>query len=372
MATESNCAVIGSGVFGILAVREFTRRGIAVDWYSSDPEPGGIWQAMPWGKTRESTELVNPGWCVAPELRTKPTVTVQQFRAVLRSWSDERAHLQRRRFLTRVERVTEHESHVRVATPADELPYAFVVVATGHYGTPNIPFERTGDTCRHASEVRDLSHIGTHQSVLVVGGGQSGVEVCEEIIEERPDIRLSWCTGRRVRLLTRHSPLAMLGTCVRYATRGEPPRGFVITKSPAAVAANCTRMPTRVVRVDGDRVEFSDGSVQRFDHIIAATGYASPVGLDFPAPDQGRTKGMRLSPHRRIAALNYDGDGCGGASMRCARKQAVAAARVFAGVGRPRPAAADPAQSGTVSGHDSRRSGPPAQRTPPGSTRPVS
>jgi hypothetical protein len=225
---------------------------------------------------------------------------------------------------------------VCVTTAEGETAYAFAVVATGHYGAPRIPIGQTGDNCYHASALQHLSRIQPDQSVLVVGGGQSGVEICEEIIEERPGIRLSWCTGRKVRLISRHSPLAMLGTCVRYSTRGEPPRGFVITKKPSMVTAHCTIMPTRVLRIDGDRVEFSDGSVQEFDHIIAATGYDSPVGLDFPASDPGGSKGMRLSPRRRIAALNYDGDGCGGASMRCAGKQA-AAARLVATVGHPGP-----------------------------------
>ncbi|MEU4159280.1 SidA/IucD/PvdA family monooxygenase [Actinoplanes sp. NPDC026670] len=332
MATDINCAVIGSGLFGIQAVRELTRRGMFVDWYSSDPKPGGIWQPMPWGKTRESTELVNPGWCIAPELRMKPTVTVHEFRALLKSWSDENLNRQRRRFLTRVDSVVEYDSHVCVATSQGEASYAFVVVATGHYGTPKIPTDWTGNNCYHASSLQDLSRIQSGQSVLVVGGGQSGVEICEEIIEERPDIRLSWCTGRRVRLITRHSLLAMLGTCIRYSTRGEPPRGFVITKSPSTVSANCTMTSARVLKVDGNRVEFSDRSSQQFDHIIAATGYASPAGLGVAAPYSAITKGMRLSPRRRVASLNYDGDGCGGASMRCARKQANTAARLFAGM----------------------------------------
>lgn len=340
MATDSNCAVIGSGLFGIQAVRELTRRGIAVDWYSSDPEPGGIWQPMPWGKTRESTELVNPGWCIAPEFRMKPTVTVHEFRALLKSWSDEGANLQRRRFLTRVDSVVEYDSHVCVATPDGETQYAFVVVATGHYGEPRIPGEWTGDNCYHASSLQDLSRVQPHQSVLVIGGGQSGVEICEEILEDRPDIRLSWCTGRKVRLITRHSPLAMLGTCVRYSTGEQAPRGWVITKSPSMVSTRCTMMPTRVLQVDGGRVEFSDGSIQKFDHIIAATGYASPVGLDFPAPNRARTKGMRLSPGSRIASLNHDGDGCGGASMACARKQGAAVARLFADLGDLKKSAA--------------------------------
>ncbi|MGH1551968.1 SidA/IucD/PvdA family monooxygenase [Streptomyces sp. L7] len=73
-------------------------------------------------------------------------------------------------------------------------------------GAPHIPGDWVGDNCCHACGLQDLSRIQPHQSVLVVGGGQSGVEICEEIIEDRPDIRLSWCTGRRVRLITRHSP----------------------------------------------------------------------------------------------------------------------------------------------------------------------
>lgn len=256
-------------------------------------------------------------------------MTVQEFRALMQSWADERTELQRRRFLTRVDSVVEYDSHVCVATSDEQVLYTFVVVATGHYGTPHISFDRTGDNCYHASGLRELSRIRPCQSVLVVGGGQSGVEICEEIIQERPDVRLSWCTGRRVRLITRGSVLGMLGTCVRYSTKGDPPRGFVITKSPSRVRTHCTIIPTRVRRVDGERVEFSDGYAQHFDHVVAATGYVSPVGLGFPAPNSARTKGMRLSPLRRIAALNYDGDGCGGASMRCARKQAVTAARLF-------------------------------------------
>lgn len=226
----------------------------------------------------------------------------------------------------------EHNSAVWVRTSPGETRYDFVVIATGHYGAPRLPADWAWDNCYHAGDLRDLSGIRSDQTVLVIGGGQSGVEICEEIIAERPEVRLSWCTGRRVRLITRHSALAMLGTCVRYSTSGEPPRGFVITKNPSTVSTHCTILPTRVQQVDGSRVEFSDGSIQKFDHIIAATGYASPVSVAFSAPNPGRTKGMRLSPGRRIAALNYDGDGCGGASMRCARKQAVATARLFADV----------------------------------------
>ena len=340
METHNNCAVIGSGLFGVLAVRELTRRGVCVDWYSSDPEPGGIWQPMPWGKTRESTELVNPGWCIAPEFRRKSAVTVQEFRAVLKNWADERADLQQRRFLTHVDSVVEHDSHVCVRTSHGETPYAFVVVATGHYGAPRLPADWTGDNCYHACDLRDLSGIQSDQTVLVIGGGQSGVEICEEIIDERPEVRLTWCTGRRVRLITRRSPLAMLGTCVRYSTKGEAPRGFVITKSPSTVSTRCTIMPTRVRQVDDDRVEFFDGSIQKFDHIIAATGYASPVGVSFSAPNPGLTKGMRLSPGRRISSLNHDGDGCGGASMGCARKQAAAVARLFADSAEPKVSSA--------------------------------
>lgn len=338
MATDRRCAVVGSGLFGIFAVREFTRRGIAVDWYSSDPEPGGIWQPMPWGKARESTLLVNPGWCIAPEFRTKPTVTVQEFRAVLKSWADERINLQQRHFLTRVDSVVEYDSHVSLTTAQGETSYPFVIVATGHYGEPRVPADWTGDNFYHVSALQDLSRIQPNQSVLVVSGGQSGVEICEEIIDERPDIRLSWCTGRKVRLITRHHPLAMLGTCVRYATRGEPPRGWLITRSPSTVSSRCTMTPTRALKVDGGRVEFSDGSVQQFDHVIAATGYAPPAGLDFPTPDRAKTKGMRLSPGRRIASLNHNGDGCAGASMTCARKQAVVAARLFAELPAAQPA----------------------------------
>lgn len=316
------CAVVGSGLFGIMAVRELTRRGLDVDWYSADSEPGGIWQGFPHGKARGSTELVNPGWCISRRFWRIRPVGAAEFLDELVRWADERRDKQFRYFGSSVNMVEESSEGVLVTSDRGAKRYLFLVVATGHYGKPMIPFPYSGKRVVHASILPDLSSVGVGDRVLVVGGGQSGVEICEELLATLPMIRPTWVTSRKVLLISRLSFLGIVGTCLSYRTAEEAPRGFVITKDSGRVRSRCDIRPVRVERVEEETVYFSDGTTGCFEHVIAATGYLPPEKLAFPASVRGKSKGMRVSIGGHIVSLNHFGDGCAGASVRCARRQA--------------------------------------------------
>lgn len=329
MDSQHCVAVVGSGLFGALAVKELTGAGLTVHWYSADEQVGGIWLEQPLGKVRASTELVNPGWCISPRFLRRPTVGAADFRSELQSWAELRRERQVRHFGTRVSEVSGDGEEV-VVTLADGTTrrHGFVVVATGHYGRARIPFAHSGAKVVHASEVGDVSELPVGHRVLVVGGGQSGVEICEELIAGAPGVHLTWSTAGRLRLLSRFSLLGMAGTCLRYRTGEAAPRGFTITKDPARVRERCVMLPQRVASVVDSTVTFEDGQVGVFDLVIAATGYEAPEAVTGVVFSRGPAKGLSVGAGGRVVSMNHYGDGCGGASVTCARREARQVARL--------------------------------------------
>jgi hypothetical protein len=73
----------------------------------------------------------------------------------------------------------------------------------------------------------------------------------------------------------------------------------------AAVRRGLIDLKPAVERLDGDDVRFVDGTTERFDRIIQATGYE--ISLPFLPPALLAPRGRSLPLYRRIAAPGVDG-----------------------------------------------------------------
>jgi putative flavoprotein involved in K+ transport len=170
-----------------------------------------------------------------------------------------------------------------------------VVVATGPFQVPVIPTAAAGlaDSVVqvHSADYRNPRSL-PEGPALVVGGGNSGFQIAEELAADRPvDLSIGsenpllpqrplgrdlfwWLT--RLRLI-RVPAGSRLGR--RMQSRGE----FVIGTSRRQLEGKGVRIRPRLVATDGRSVTFADGSTLDVDAVVWATGYRSDYSwIDIP------------------------------------------------------------------------------------------
>jgi putative flavoprotein involved in K+ transport len=188
---------------------------------------------------------------------------------------------------SRVTRLRQHSRGFEVHM-ADRVVLApQVVVATGPFQVPVVPSLAddldAGVHQVHSAEYRDPASLPDGH-VLVVGGGNSGFQITEELAASRQvDLAIGseypllpqrvlgrdlfwWLT--RTRLL-RVPATSRLGR--RMRARGE----FVIGSDRRRLQAAGVRIRTRVLGASGRTVRFADGSTADVDVVVWATGYRS-------------------------------------------------------------------------------------------------
>ena len=135
--------------------------------------------------------------------------------------------------------VTAHD-HAADATTSEDFDW--VVVASGHFSTPNMPhypgYETFGGTLLHAHDFRDAVQFAD-RDVLVIGSSYSAEDIASQC----------WKYGARsVTCTSRSGPMGF-----------DWPEG--ITETPI------------LTHVDGRTVHFADGTSTDVDVIISCTGY---------------------------------------------------------------------------------------------------
>ena len=155
--------------------------------------------------------------------------------------------------------VTAHDYGAGAAVSED---FDYVVVASGHFSTPNMPhypgYETFGGTLLHAHDFRDAVQF-TDRDVLVIGSSYSAEDIASQC----------WKYGARsVVCSSRSGPMGF-----------DWPEGIV--EKPI------------LTRVEGRTVHFADGSSVEVDAIISCTGYLH----HFPFMDDG----LRLTTANRLA-----------------------------------------------------------------------
>lgn len=178
-----------------------------------------------------------------------------------------------------------------VATLASgtQLRARAVVAATGSFGRPYRPalpgLDRFAGTVIHAAQYRRPDPYAG-QRILVVGAGNSAVQIAVELAEHA---QVSLATRAPVRFLAQRP----LGRDVHFwfrvtgfdvlpigRRRSHPPTGPVLDLGRYRAAVAAARPDRRPVftGVDGDLVRWDDGTTEHVDTVILATGYRPNLG----------------------------------------------------------------------------------------------
>jgi putative flavoprotein involved in K+ transport len=170
-----------------------------------------------------------------------------------------------------------------------------VVVATGPFQTPFVP-PVVDDPGHEIFQIHSAAYRNPDQlpdgEVLVVGGGNSGFQIAEELSSTR---RVSLAVGQRVPAL----PQRLLGKdlfwwlsgvgFMRLSTdsrlgRKAAKRDVLIGSSPKKIRRSGVALRNRLTKVAGRRAYFDDESEQEVDAVVWATGYRSDFSwIEIPA-----------------------------------------------------------------------------------------
>jgi putative flavoprotein involved in K+ transport len=195
----------------------------------------------------------------------------------------------------KVTSLNNREGEYRVSTADQEFRSGQVVVATGPFQVPFIPpvAEDLGDTVFqiHGADYRNAPQLPAGQ-VLVVGGGNSGFQIAEELAATR---KVSLAAGQRIPSL----PQRLLGKDLFWWLSGVgfmkvstdwrlgrklAKRDVLIGSSPRGLRRSGVTLHGRLTNLVGRRATFDDGGEQDVDAIVWATGYRSDFSwIEIPA-----------------------------------------------------------------------------------------
>lgn len=207
----------------------------------------------------------------------------------------------------RVRSLAGSEGEYVVTTADQEFRAAQVVVATGPFQVPFVP-PVAGDLDDtvfqiHSADYRNPAQLPEGE-VLVVGGGNSGFQIAEELAAKR---KVSLAVGQRVPSL----PQRLLGKDLFWWLSGVgfmkvstdsrlgrklAKRDVLIGSSARGIRRSGVSLRGRLTSAVGRRAIFEDGSEQDIDAIVWATGYRSDVSW-IEVPGIKETDGTII--HRR-------------------------------------------------------------------------
>ncbi|MGL6236955.1 MAG: flavin-containing monooxygenase [Segniliparus sp.] len=303
--------VIGAGPAGLSLARALRLVGVEYDQYERHNDVGGIWDLdNPGTPMYESAHFISSrqtsGFFDFPMPEHFPDYPGnRQILAYTRSFAEAYGLLDRIRLGTEVSDVTRSgdDWHVRLADGSREV-YGAVVCATGTTWAPRTPCYpgRFDGEARHSGSYRDLLEF-RGKRVLVVGLGNSGADIaCDaaqaadaafvsvrrgyhlipkhilglpaDLIKEQSPALPVWLE----RLLTAGLLRALQGDLSKY---GMPKPDHKLFESHPLLNSQLLHhlqhgdvaIKPDVAGFDGDRVRFVDGSSERIDLVLYATGY---------------------------------------------------------------------------------------------------
>ncbi|WP_338088625.1 FAD-dependent oxidoreductase [Nocardioides jishulii] len=295
--------VVGAGQAGLSAAHHLLKRGVTTLVLDANDAPGGAWQhrwdslrmdgvhgvadlpgasAPPRGPRRANEVL--PAWFAAYE--------VEQGIEVVRP--------------ARVDRVVSEGDLLRVHAQERSWLARTLVNATGTWDRPFVPGYPGRETFRgeqlHTSGYRGAEGFRGRR-VVVVGAGASAVQLLGEIA---PVTDTFWVT-RREPVWAKESEefdgLAVVRLVEERVLAGLPPASVVSVtglrlrpqEQAAAALGAYTRHPM-FTRIEPEGVRMPDGSLERADVILWATGFRPDVGHLAPLGLRSPRGGITLLP----------------------------------------------------------------------------
>ncbi len=301
-------AVIGAGQAGLSAAYHLLRAGFAagtgVVVLDADPRPGGAWQhrwrSLTLGRTHHVHDL--PGLPFPPAGDDVPAA--EAVPAYFADYEREFGLAVQRPVRVHAVRRTEDDRFL-LRTSAGEWTARAVVTATGTWTRPFVPRYPGQEVFRgrqlHTVDYRGAAEFAG-QSVVVVGGGASAVQLLGEIAEVADT---TWVTRRPP--VWREEPfgpedgraaVALVADAVR---EGRSPgsvvgvTGLVVTPWVRAARERgvLDRLPV-FDRLTPDGVAWDDGRSLRADAVLWATGFRAALGHLAPLHLRGPGGGIAM------------------------------------------------------------------------------
>ncbi|ATW46904.1 ArsO family NAD(P)H-dependent flavin-containing monooxygenase [Streptomyces peucetius] len=339
MTQVADVVVIGGGQSGLAAGYHLRRLGVDFVILDARATPGGAWQHT-WDSLRLFSPAAYsslPGRLMPPQ----PGETYPDAQHVVDYLADyEKRYELPVQHGVSVSGVHRDGPFLRVGTDCGDWTARAVVSATGRWSRPFLPAVPGRDLFAgrllHTVEYRRPQDFAG-QSVIVVGGGNSGAQIAADLTLDGID--MTWVTQRPPRFLADDIDGRVLfdvATARRRAldegrteTGGVASLGDIVAVPPVRAARDAGLLTARPMfeRLTANGVEWADGSRAEADAVIWCTGFRpalahlAPLGLRGP---RGHipTHGTQALAETRLHLLGY-GDWTGPASA------------TLIGVGRP-------------------------------------
>jgi putative flavoprotein involved in K+ transport len=303
-STSFDVVVIGASQAGLAIGYHLARRGVRFVILDAGSDIGEVWRSR-WDSLKLFTPAQYsglPGMAFPSPKDTYPTKDdVATYLRAYVSEFDLPVKLD-----AKVTSLTQREGEFVVRTADEEFRAGQVVVATGPFQVPFVPpvAKDLDDTVFqiHSSDYRNPTQLPDGEA-LVVGGGNSGFQIAEELAATR---KVNLAVGQRVPSL----PQRFLGKDLFWWLSGIgfmkvstdsrlgrklSKRDVLIGSSPRGIRRSGVTLRGRLTSAVGRRAVFADGSEQDIGAIIWATGYRPDFSwIELPA-----IKGPDGVVHRR-------------------------------------------------------------------------
>ncbi|MCK2027715.1 NAD(P)/FAD-dependent oxidoreductase [Microbacterium sp. SSW1-47] len=300
--------VIGAGQAGLSASYHLTRLGIPHVVLDADERPGGAWQhrwdALTMSDVHGVAEL--PGDTPPARDRRRANQAVPEYFAAY-----ERAHDLPVLRPVHVRRVDDHDGLLVVQAPEGEWTTRTLVNATGTWTHPFVPHVPGMETFL-GEQLHTVDYPGPEhfrgRRVLVVGAGASAVQFLGALA---PITETLWVTRRppvwRSDDFTPEAGAAAVALVEQRVAAGLPPRSVVSVtglmlrpqeREAERLGAYADPRPL-FARIEPDGVRWADGSFERVDMILWATGFRPAIGHLAPLHLRSAAGGIQLDRHGR-------------------------------------------------------------------------